>query len=373
MNAQSNALERAFAKSGMPYRIVGGLRFYERKEIKDILAYLSVIENPGDSLRLFRVINEPKRGIGGSTVDTVLDIAQNIGETPYYVVCHADEYAPLSRKAAPLLEFGRMMEGLRAYYGEYGLDGLLDVLFERTGYMRFLEAQGFEGITRIENITELKSNILKYTQENEEASLGGFLEEIALYTDIDNYDQGADAIALMTVHAAKGLEFDNVFIAGMEEGIFPGRASTMRPDEIEEERRLAYVAITRAKRELTILSAERRTLFGQTAYGRPSRFLGEIPVELTQQQNLTAAKQPPAVKIPAKTANIHKTGNIGAAPTAQINFADGDLVRHKVFGEGVVLSSRQMGGDILIEVNFGGGFGIKKLMANFARLEKAQP
>ena len=379
MNAQSNTLERAFAQHGMPYRIVGGLRFYERKEIKDMVAYLSVLENPGDNLRLMRIINEPKRGIGTATLDTVADIAVNTGESLFTVITQAEEYVPLARKSGPLLEFGRMMAELSAHYENEGLAGLLDEILEKTGYMRYLEAQGFEGLTRIENVMELKSNIVQYaTQQaaqNEKATLSGFLEEIALYTDLDNYDQSADAVVMMTIHSAKGLEFGHVYIAGMEEGIFPGRAAMTQPDELEEERRLAYVAITRAKQSLTILSAERRLIFGQTAWGRPSRFLEEIPQELLEKENRTVAparKPEPATKkvfAPNASAqsigiNAGSTGNTGAS----MDFKKGDRVSHKVFGEGEVLLTRPMGGDMLVEIRFGGE--VKKLMATFARLTK---
>jgi DNA helicase-2/ATP-dependent DNA helicase PcrA len=375
MNAQSNTVEKALAKNGMPYRIVGGVRFYERKEIKDVVAYLSVLENAGDSLRLRRIINEPKRSIGGATVDTVFDIAENIGETPYYVIAHADEYAPLSRKSAPLLEFAAMMENLRDTYEEEGLAALLDNLLEKSGYLHSLEAQGFEGITRIENVMELKSNILKYAQENEDATLGGFLEEIALYTDLDNYDQNADAVVLMTIHAAKGLEFTNVFIAGMEEGIFPGRQSLIEPAEMEEERRLAYVAITRAKRALTLFSAESRTLFGQTLYGRPSRFTAEIPPELTEtdDKTVTQRRREPAIAVAPALTSSRSGRTVGVATTAtpagKIDFSPGDMVEHNVFGRGKVLAMKPMGGDTLVEVAFDRS-GVKKLMANYARLAK---
>ncbi|MDL2234079.1 UvrD-helicase domain-containing protein [Ruminococcaceae bacterium OttesenSCG-928-L11] len=376
MNAQSNTVEKALAKSGMPYRIVGGLRFYERKEIKDMVAYLSVLDNPGDTLRLTRIINEPKRGIGNTTLQTAQDIALNTGDSLLYVIAHADEYAPLSRKAGPLMAFGQMLEELSEHYETHGLADLLDEILEKTGYLRMLETQGFEGIPRIENIMELKSNILKYTQENEDATLSGFLEEIALYTDLDNYDGSADAVVLMTVHSAKGLEFENIFIAGMDEGIFPGKASMMDPAEIEEERRLAYVAITRAKRNLTILSAERRLLFGQTVWGRPSRFASEIPEELVQVIDRVTVQRQKAPALASKTVGSHQSSrSIGISAAAgqpaagDVSFAAEDRVSHKVFGEGTILSTRAMGGDTLLEIEFDDA-GRKKLMANYAKLTK---
>ena len=377
MNAQSNTLERAFAQHGMPYRIVGGLRFYERKEIKDMVAYLSVLENPGDNLRLMRIINEPKRGIGVATLDTVTDIALNTGESLFDIIARADEYAPLSRKSAPLLEFGTMMAQLNSFYETEGLAGLLDEILEKTGYLLYLQAQGFEGLTRIENVMELKTNIVQYAAQqaaqNEPATLAGFLEEIALYTDLDNYDQSADAVVMMTVHSAKGLEFEHVFIAGMEDGIFPGKASMMHPDEMEEERRLAYVAITRAKKSLTILSAERRLIFGQTAWGRPSRFTEEIPDELLERENRTiAATRKPDANAAKATAPNASAQSIGIAHTGNgggtVDLKPGDKVNHKVFGDGEVLATRPMGGDMLVEIRFVAG--VKKLMATFARLTK---
>ncbi|MDR2932804.1 MAG: UvrD-helicase domain-containing protein, partial [Oscillospiraceae bacterium] len=374
MNAQSNSVERALARNAIPYRIVGGLRFYERKEIKDMVAYLSVLENRGDALRLTRIINEPKRGIGASTLQAAQEIADITGETLYHVIAHADEYAPLQRKSGPLMEFAAMMDALAGHAEQGGLDTLLDELLEKTGYLRYLEAQGFEGISRIENIMELKTNILKYIQENEEPTLSGFLEEIALYTDLDNYDRDADAVILMTIHSAKGLEFEHVFIAGMDEGIFPGKSAMMNPGEIEEERRLAYVAITRAKRALTILSAERRMIFGQTVWSRPSRFTGEIPKDFMETNDRTIQKKP---KMPAPASAVvggrsGRSIGVAAAPqkaVGETNFRQGDMVSHKVFGEGKVLSTRPMGGDLLVEIDFDGP-GVKKLMANFARLAK---
>ncbi|MCL2068546.1 MAG: UvrD-helicase domain-containing protein [Oscillospiraceae bacterium] len=373
MNAQSNAIERALAQRGVPYRVIGGVRFYDRKEIKDVAAYLSVIHNPGDNLRLLRIINEPKRGIGGTTLAAAQEIADTLGESLFEVISRADEYAPLSKKAAPLTGFAQMIRDLSDLSETAPPGELLDEVLERTGYMRSLEAQGAEGIPRVENVMELKTNIIKYAENaaanGDEPTLAGFLEEIALYTDLDNFDRDADAITLMTVHAAKGLEFSRVFIAGMEEGLFPSLSSLNFPDEIEEERRLAYVAITRAKELLTVTCAERRMLFGQTRYGRPSRFAAEIPKELTEQAATAPVRRPAHAAAQSKPASGGAGFKLPSAPKTGVSVLAGDRVRHRVFGEGEVLSAKPMGGDILLEIAFDTA-GTKKIMANFAGLEK---
>jgi DNA helicase-2/ATP-dependent DNA helicase PcrA len=378
MNAQSSAVERALARNAVPYRIVGGLRFYERKEIKDVVAYLSILANPGDNLRLLRIINEPKRGIGGATMEAAQEIAAGLGISLFDVIATADEYAPLAKKAKPLQDFAAMLKQLAEAAEMIPLPELLDRLLEETGYIRMLELQGFEGVGRIENVMELKTNIMKFAQESEEPTLSGFLEEISLYTDLDNYDQDADAVVLMTVHSAKGLEFGNVFIVGMDEGIFPGRSAINFPEELEEERRLAYVAITRAKRTLTITGAQKRLIFGQTIWSRPSRFTTEIPAELVENEDKTlVSKEQTAAAPAARRRGVTETSSsigIGSgsgaakqAPTAVI--AAGDEVEHKVFGKGKVLTAKPMAGDTLLEIQFD-RVGVKKVMANFARLVK---
>jgi len=375
MNAQSNSVERAFVKNAIPYRIVGGLRFYERKEIKDIVAYFSVLENPGDTLRLLRIINEPKRGIGGSTLAAAQEVAEAEGVPLFQVIADADQYPALVKKSGALVGFAQMIGELAQKAGEGPLEELLDSLLEQSGYLKMLESQGFEGVGRLENIMELKSNILKYRQENENPTLSGFLEEIALYTDLDSYDAEADSVVLMTIHSAKGLEFPYVTIVGMDEGIFPGRSAISQPEELEEERRLAYVAVTRAKKQLTITSAERRMIFGQTVFSRPSRFIAEIPVELREYHDKTVIKRDPAGDNykPSRKRGIptasSTTIGVGAAPERGEAVKIGDTVSHKVFGSGKVLSARAMGNDTLVEIDFGGK-GVKKVMANFARLTK---
>ncbi|MGI5967756.1 MAG: ATP-dependent helicase, partial [Anaerotruncus rubiinfantis] len=356
MNAQSQMLERGLVKYGIPYRIIGGLRFYERKEIKDVVSYLSVLENQSDTLRLRRIINEPKRKIGDSTVNTVAEIAAGLGIPVFEVLETANQYEALGRKANDLMAFASMMRSLIDLAGKCPLDELLDELLERTGYLAMLKAEGFEGQTRIENIEELKSTMKRYEEENAEPSLSGFLEEISLYTDIDKYDPTADNVILMTMHSAKGLEFPYVFIAGMEEGIFPGVQSMYDPAQVEEERRLAYVSLTRAKKQLYISTASQRMLFGQTMRNRPSRFLGEIPQELCDMQDTTLIRRQQVKAEPKKPrfSESDRSLGVGAAPAAGgvFSFKVGDMVRHKVFGEGVILSITPMGNDHLVEAAF---------------------
>ena len=378
MNAQSNSLEKALVKNAIPYRIFGGLRFYERKEIKDIVAYLSVINNPNDNLRLLRIINEPKRGIGGSTLAAAQEIAQGLGIGLYEVIAGAEQYPALVKKGVLLNAFTEMMRNLSEMAEEGRLDEIVDTLLEESGYLKMLMSQGSEGQGRLENIMELKTNILNYMKENEEPTLAGFLEEIALYTDLDNYDTDQDRVVLMTIHSAKGLEFPYVFIAGMDEGIFPGRNALAHPAEIEEERRLAYVAITRAKHRLMITSAERRMLFGQTMFGRISRFIAEIPKEFAELEDKTLIKRDPSKDNykPSRQRGVPTASStsigVGRKPKPAAKgdaVASGDKVRHKVFGEGLVVSARPIGGDTLVEIDFGPK-GMKKVMANFARLTK---
>ncbi len=370
MNAQSNSLERYFIRSNIPYRIIGGHKFFERKEIKDILAYLNVINNPSDSVRLKRIINEPKRGIGTATVATAEQIAEGEGVPLFDVLKEADTYPALARKAAPLKAFTAMIDDLAFTAEQEDLEFLLDELLEKTGYLAMLRADGPEGEVRIENIEELKSNMRNYEEENEENSLAGFLEEVALYTDLDNLNQSDDAVVMMTMHSAKGLEFPYVYIVGMEEGIFPSRNIMNFPDELEEERRLAYVGITRAKEQLYLLGAASRMLFGSTTRNRPSRFLDEIPKDLTDYKDMTvsAYSYQPQAKRPSPF-SVEPVGRAVKAEPSAIDFKVGDTVSHRVFGSGMVVSMTPMANDMLVEVIFE-KVGTKRIMANFARLKK---
>lgn len=380
MNAQSANIERALIKSGIDYKIVGGTKFFERKEIKDVLAYFHVIDNSADTVRLKRIINEPKRGIGASTVGAVESIALQTGMSMYEVMRMSDQFGTLSKKAKSLRDFVDMIEELKALELEVPLDELLDEVMEKTGYRIALTAQGVEGRVRLENIEELKSNLNRYSQENpEDGSLSGFLEEVSLYTDLDSVNESDDKVILMTIHSAKGLEFPVVFLLGMEDGIFPSYNSIQSQDELEEERRLAYVGITRAKEKLYVTHTGSRMMFGSVSRNLPSRFLKEFPEEVVEQkdntiysyanQNAAAAKEN-TVKpsFPAKPA-VGLSGMRPKQEKSAVDYAVGDSVRHKVFGSGMILSLTPMGNDTLIEVAFE-KVGTKKIMANFAKLTK---
>ena len=375
MNAQSMSVERALISSGIPYRIFGGQKFYDRKEIKDILAYLHVINNPADMLRLKRIINEPKRGIGNATVTVIEQIISDLGITPVEVMRDSAQYQPLTKKSKPLSEVAKIFDDLIEFEEENTLEDLLDELVEKTGYYKYMKSLGDEGITRLENISELKTTMAKYTQEADEPSLSGFLEEIALYTDIDTLDETEGYVALMTMHAAKGLEFPNVFIIGMEEGVFPGMRSLNSDDDIEEERRLAYVGVTRAKQNLYLTYAVERMLFGSTNRNRISRFIKELPEEYIEkiQQNVeinsfgsSASKIVASTNIPLQ-AQIANKKRAEKPQTISANFSVGDRVAHNIFGEGTVLKATKMSNDTMLEVAFDNK-GTKKIMANFAKI-----
>lgn len=401
MNAQSNALENVFVRSGIPYRVIGGFRFYERKEIKDVISYLNVINNPSDSVRLRRIINEPKRGIGQTTVDNAAAIADGLGISLFEVFKTAEQYPGLTRAAKKLSEFTIIMDNLIAAAAELSIHELLELTLDKTGYLLSLQAQGEEAKDRVDNVNELSSSILQYEQENDEPSLSGFLEEVALVSDMDSYEPSSDTVVMMTLHSAKGLEFDTVFIVGMEEGIFPGNQSIYGgPEEIEEERRLAYVGITRARSSLNITNANTRMLYGTTGRNRPSRFLNEVPADYTETESAqistfggghsgaqTAAGYSKAAAAGGSKSAYSSKGDLGFArttasersalvsdsasaskPTAG-QYSVGDRVSHKVFGVGEILKITPMGNDSLLEIVFDKA-GSKKIMANFTKLEK---
>ncbi len=385
MNAQSATIERALVRAGIPYRIIGGHRFYERKEVKDIVAYLSVICNPNDTVRLRRIINEPKRGIGDSTVNNAARIADALNISLYEVISNANDYAVLSRAAAKLNMFTKMIDELHEAREKVSPTELFEMLISKIGYIEYLALDQDTYVDRVANINELESNIQRYVEENpEEPTLDAFLEDVALMSDIDNYNNDSDAVVLMTLHSAKGLEFPVVYIPGMENGIFPGIQSLMSNTDMEEERRLAYVGITRAKEKLVLLNAKTRMLHGQTSYNPPSCFLSEIPAELTTVQKpessysygkssySTANSTSTNSSYTAQTPKYGYTANISSqskqsAPA--VEYKIGEKVKHKKFGVGMVLSASKMGNDILLEIAFD-TVGTKKLMAKVAPLEK---
>ncbi len=283
MNAQSGPIETYFARAGIPYRIIGGQRFFDRKEVKDINSYLAVIANPRDDVRLRRIINEPARKIGGTTVDKVAELAVQNGVPMLDIIAHAAQYPDLGRAAPALGKFHAMYRELCALVGTEPLERFVADVIEKTGYEEMLKAQGEEGETRLENLGQLINSVKEYADQNgDEATLSGFLEQVALIADIDSYDENSDNVTLMTMHSAKGLEFPYVFIVGMEEGVFPGELSRYNEEDMEEERRLCYVGITRAKKELYLSSARMRMIFGQTRRNPPSCFLEEIDPDLVE-------------------------------------------------------------------------------------------
>ena len=376
-NAQSNALEFALKRNAIPYRVIGGTRFFDRAEIKDMLSYLCVINNRSDDLRLNRIINNPPRGIGPKTVETAQRLAAAEGNGLYAVISHPYSYGPLEKAAGKLKQFCTMMDGLEKILDDgVSLLDFYDEVMHRTGYVAMLEARPTEeNKTRLENIRELKSSIQSYVQSSETPTLGGFLEEIALYTDLEQYLEGDDAVVLMTIHSSKGLEFPFVFLSGFEDGLFPGIRAIGDREEMEEERRLCYVAITRAKLGLTISYAKQRMLYGRTNASLPSRFLREIPEDLVvkkgqmqtpygyqdRQRTLTfqqAASYKPSGEL--QFSQFQKTST-----TTIPDWKKGDMVRHTAFGKGMILAVMKMGGDALLEIAFD-EIGTKKLMAKTA-------
>ena len=397
MNAMSSNLESAFIRSGIPYRIIGGTKFYDRKEVKDALAYLRLAANPNDDLRFRRVINEPKRGIGATSLNKLADIASTLQISLFEASKRADEFEGLSRAAERLMDFTRFMQPIIDSANETAPSVILTELLNQSGYLAALEAEGEEGRERLENVNELKTSVLQYEEDSDDTSLDEYLDGVALITDLDNFNADADAVVLMTIHTAKGLEFKNVFVVGMEESIFPGTQSIFAGEsEIEEERRLAYVAITRAKRKLCLTNSFCRMLFGMTGRNAPSRFLTEIPDRL-----INASSAEPDFEVPkgefalggGYSSERRTRSGFGAAgftvtdfgggyikshkpdfafkkaETGKTDFSAGDRVKHKAFGSGLVLDASPVGGDVLLTIAFDSA-GTKKLMAKFAKLEK---
>lgn len=394
MNAQSRNLEVMLTKSGISHRIIGCHRFFDRKEIKDIVSYLAVINNPSDNVRLQRIINVPKRAIGDTMFANVLEIGAGLGMSAFEVCERADEFQKTSRSASKLMNFTKMIRDFQeCIENGMGLNDLLQEVLDVTKYLDYLQEEPETYEDRVNNIKELSSMFIKYEEESEDANLSEFLEDVALISDIDSYNEDEDAVVLMTLHSAKGLEFPIVFIPGMEEGIFPGNQSMFSEEDLEEERRLAYVGITRAKKKLYLISSQQRMLYGQTSRNMPSRFLREIPSSVIDDQSVVARRSTGFTtprtayanasrnelghsshnKIGSYTqssSSAHKFGQAGnAAQKNNIDFKVGDTVCHKSFGTGTVLTVTPMGGDMLLEVAFDKA-GTKKMMANYARLEK---
>lgn len=371
MNSMSNSVERSLVRSGIPYRIIGGHKFYERMEIKDALAYLSVIANHDDNLRFERIINVPKRGIGAVTVNAAKEIADALSVSLFTVFETADEYEKLKRSAPKMMEFARLISGFSDLLERESPSSVFLSMLDETGYKQSLAADREHLEDRLMNLDELNSNLIKFKEENPEGELSDFLEEVALMTDIDNYNSESDTVVLMTLHSSKGLEFPVVFIPGLEEGIFPGIQSMYDPSEIEEERRLAYVGITRAKEKLYLLNTRSRMVFGSTKYNPPSRFLTELPPDCCH--SLVKPSKPVRrqndYKQPEK--KINRGFTLGEkTKTERENFIIGEEVVHRVFGKGMIVSLKPMGNDILMEIAFE-KVGTKKIMANMGAVKKA--
>lgn len=358
-NAQSRVLEETFIKNGIPYEIFGGIKFYERKEIKDILAYLRVLANPADALSLARIINVPKRGIGEASWLKLLDYAQEQGCTVFDAVVNAGEIPDLAKRSLNAIEkFGAMMMSFKEKVDKISLTDLAELILKETGYLEELKRENTpEAQTRLENLQEFLSVTHDYDKYSEEKTLDGFLAQISLVTDLDSYAEEDDRVVLMTLHTAKGLEFPVVFLTGMEEGVFPHNRSMLDDNELEEERRLCYVGITRAEEELYLTRAWQRTLYGNTVYNPPSRFLAEIPEDLIVEGEKAAHK--PRAKSPS-TAELRPVAPAGG-------FQLGDKVNHPKWGVGVVVKVEGQGEDQQLTVAFPDQ-GLKVLLAKYAPL-----
>ena len=385
-NAQSRLFEERFITSSIPYKIVGGVNFYSRREIKDLLAYLKTIDNAMDDLAVRRIINVPKRGIGATTLSRVQDYADENGLTFYNALKMAEEIGTIGRASAKIRPFVMLIQSMRSKLPYISVSELLQEIIEETGYVRELEAENTEEAQqRMENIDELISKAVTYEESEEEPTLSGFLEEVALVADIDSVDETQDYVVLMTLHSAKGLEFPQVYLAGMEDGLFPGFGAICAENptaEIEEERRLAYVGITRAKERLSISCARMRMIRGETQYNKVSRFVKEIPRELLagtiQKEKMPDIPKPSMMAknaFSAKPMALRRTGvpearNFGnSAMKKSLDYAVGDTVSHLKFGTGVVKQIIDGGRDYEVTVDFS-GVGVKKMFASFAKLKK---
>lgn len=407
MNSQSRAIEDIFRRENIPYKIIGGLKFYERKEIKDIIAYLRLIFNTSDNLSLKRIINEPKRGIGKTSLDNIQDISDKTGKSMYEIIKYAEQYE-LNRVKANSIQFVEVIEELRKQVNQIPISELIKLTLNKTGYVKALENENtIEAESRIQNLEEFLTVAIEFEEQMAENTLAEFLESISLTSDIDNMEESEDTVTLMTLHSAKGLEFPVVFLVGMEEGIFPGYKSIEEIKELEEERRLFYVGITRAMQYLYLTCAKRRTIFGSTSYNQMSRFLKEIPKDLldgyeeidNEDNNsfkdsnygweygtnyagkVKTYKFDNVEKIPEvkekvgafqfRTAESFLNSLNKKASDRQVDitkYKEGQRIYHKKFGEGTINKIEQEGEDYKLDIQFD-KVGHKRLMAKFAELE----
>lgn len=370
-NAQSRVLEEQFMRAGIPAKVLGGMRFFDRKEIKDIFAYLRLIYNKNDNVSFARIINEPKRKIGKVTIEKAQDISEEKGISLFEIAKNASSYPQLKTAASKMEEFARLISGLEEYVDEMPLTDFIEKVWTDTGYMQMLESDtSIEGQTRVENIKELLSSATEF-EKNEEygGTLAEYLESVSLISDTDSYDEEDDAVVLMTVHSAKGLEFPIVFLAGLEEGLFPGMKSMETDEDIQEERRLCYVAITRAKKKLYITKAQSRTTYGKTTVAQPSRFFRELPQDKLLDVTGIGEKAVNTIRKTGWDVSIKPRNTSFTPDTEQVDFFKGDIVEHRKFGRGKVISAKQFGSDSILVIEFE-SIGEKQLMAAFAKLKK---
>ena len=381
-NAQSRLFEEKFLMANIPYKLVGGVNFYARKEIKDLLSYLKTVDNGKDDLAVRRIINVPKRGIGPASLTKVQDYADQKGISFYDALRETENIPALGRAAAKITPFVTFIQSLRSKLEYVSVSELLKDIIEETGYVAELQAEGTEEAEgRIENINELITKVVSYEEENEDPTLSGFLEEVALIADIDTVDGDDNQVLLMTLHSAKGLEFPYVYLAGMEDGIFPSYMTITAddPTEIEEERRLCYVGITRAMKELTLTCAQQRMIRGETQYNRPSRFIREIPRELVELGRNFKEQKVKEIPLPKSMKQMREAFRQPAFMPKQfevkketsLSYNVGDTVKHIKFGVGVVKDIAEGGRDYEVTVDFD-KVGVKKMFASFAKLKKVE-